>query len=122
MQFDAINEVNDRDKLVANTDNRLDSAMQYHFEWDPIKAAVNIEKHGVSFEQATEVFKDPIALSIYDQENSGEEERWVTLGQVQQQHYLVVIHTYRDQQNEAVTIRLISARPATKHEITQYEG
>lgn len=122
MQFDAINEVNDRDKLVANTDNRLDSAMQYHFEWDPIKAAVNIKKHGVSFEQATEVFKDPIALSIYDQENSGEEERWVTLGQVQQQHYLVVIHTYRDQQNEAVTIRLISARPATKHEITQYEG
>ena len=95
--------------------------MQYHFEWDPIKAAANIKKHGVSFEQATEVFKDPVALTIYDQGNSDDEERWVTLGQVQQ-HYLVVVHTYRDQQNDAVAIRLISARPATKHEITQYEG
>ncbi len=96
--------------------------MQYHFEWDPAKAATNAKKHGVSFELAAEVFKDPMALTIYDQGNSDEEDRWVTLGQVQQRHYLVVIHTYRGDQDNAVTIRLISARPATKHEIAQYEG
>jgi len=97
--------------------------MQYNFEWDPVKARSNAEKHGVTFERATEVFKDPMALTLYDEDNaSSEEERWITLGQANGQHYLVVVHTYRNQQDNAVTIRLISARPATKHEIKQYEG
>lgn len=91
--------------------------MHYH----PAKAATNLKKHGVSFEQVTEVFKDPIALTIYDDDNSDEEERWITLGQVQHQHYLVVIHTFRDSSAGTVRIRIISARPATKHEIKQYE-
>lgn len=80
--------------------------MRYQFEWNPAKAAANLKKHGVSFEQATAVFKDPVALTIYDEENSDEEERWITLGQVRHQHYLVVIHTYRD----------------SNAEIKQYEG
>lgn len=97
--------------------------MQYNFEWDPIKAKANISKHGVTFEHATAVFNDPIALTILDADNSNEnEERWVTLGQVNGQHYLVVVHTYRDEQEDSITIRLISARHATKHEIKQYEG
>lgn len=94
--------------------------MYNQFEWDPTKADANLKKHGVSFEQATEVFKDPVALTIYDGESGNEEDRWITLGQAQQQHYLVVVHTYRDGDN--VRIRIISARPATKHEIKQYEG
>jgi uncharacterized DUF497 family protein len=97
--------------------------MQYNFEWDPVKAQTNANKHGVTFEEATAVFNDPMALTIFDEDNSSDDEdRWVTIGQTNGQHYLVVIHTYRDQKNNTVTIRLISARPATKHEIKQYEG
>ncbi len=96
--------------------------MQYNFEWDPVKAHGNADKHGVTFELATEVFRDPIALTIYDEENSSaEEDRWITLGQVNGQHYLVVVHTYRDLDRDTVTVRLISARSATRHEIKQYE-
>ena len=95
--------------------------MHYHFEWDLDKAAANLKKHRVSFEQAAEIFKDPIALTVYDEDSSGDEERWVTLGQVQQQHYLVVVHTYHDREINVVRIRIISARPATKREIKQYE-
>ncbi len=97
--------------------------MKYNFEWDPIKAQINARKHGVTFEQASGVFKDPMALSVFDEYSSNEDEaRWVTLGQTNGQHYLVVVHTYRNQSESAVTIRLISARRATKHEIKQYEG
>jgi uncharacterized DUF497 family protein len=96
--------------------------MRYQFEWDLAKAAANLKKHGISFQQATEVFKDPMALTIYDEENSDEEDRWVTLGQVRRQYYLVVVHTYRNNRANTVRIRVISARPATKTEIKQYEG
>ena len=97
--------------------------MQYNFEWDPVKAQANARKHGVTFEHATAVFKDPMALTIFDEDNSGEgEDRWVTLGRADGEHYLVAVHTYRHQDNEAATIRLISARSATRHEIKQYEG
>ena len=96
--------------------------MQYNFEWDPRKARTNAQKHGVNFSEATEVFSDPLALTIFDDENSDDlEDRWVTLGQVNGQHCLVVVHTYRNQTEDTVTIRLISARPATKYEIKQYE-
>lgn len=96
--------------------------MLYNFTWDPVKAQSNRTKHGVSFEQATEVFKDSLALSIFeDQHSNDEEERWVTLGKTGEQHYLVVVHTFRDEQTNVVTVRIISARPATKHEIKQYQ-
>lgn len=97
--------------------------MHYNFEWDPVKAQSNANKHGVTFEQATAVFNDPMALTIFDDDNSNDDEdRWITLGQANGQFYLVVVHTYRNQGEKAVTIRLISARPANKHEIKQYEG
>jgi len=51
-----------------------------------------------------------------------DEDRWITLGLTDGQHYLVVIHTYRDEQDDTITIRLISARDATKHEIAHYQG
>lgn len=95
--------------------------MRYQFEWDPDKAVVHLKKHGVSFELATDVFKDPMTLTLYDEDNSDEGDRWITLGQVQQ-NYLVVVHTYRDSEDNTVRIRIISARPATKAEIKQYEG
>ena len=52
----------------------------YHFEWDPTKAHTNVAKHGVTFQRATLVFRDPLALSLYDAEHSDTEDRWATLG------------------------------------------
>lgn len=67
--------------------------MQYNFEWDPAKATFNAHKHRVTFEQATDVFKDPMALTIYDEDTSNnEEDRWITIGQINGQHYRVVVH------------------------------
>ena len=53
---------------------------EYQFEWDPVKAGINYKKHGISFERAAGVFKDPMAISIFDKDHSRFEERWVTLG------------------------------------------
>lgn len=96
--------------------------MQYNFEWDPAKAASNAAKHGVTFDQAIDVFKDPMALTVYeDQESAPDEDRWVTLGVVNNQHYLLVVHTFREQEADSVTIRVISARRASTREIKHYE-
>lgn len=95
--------------------------IQYNFEWNPNKAAANVKEHGISFELATEVFKDPLAISTYDDEHSEMEDRWATLGETQGKRYIVAIHTYTEHQDGTTTIRMISARDATKHEIRQYE-
>ena len=52
----------------------------YNFEWDPTKAQINLNKHKISFEKATTIFHDSNAISIYDEEHSYEEERWITMG------------------------------------------
>ncbi len=54
--------------------------MRYRFEWDPAKEKANIHKHKVSFRKAATVFRDPNQLSIYDQEHSEDEDRWITMG------------------------------------------
>jgi uncharacterized DUF497 family protein len=94
---------------------------EYIFEWDPVKAAENVRKHGVTFEEASLVFRDPLARSGYDDEHSSsEEERWVTLG-LSRQELLVVVHTSVEYMR-AVTVRIISARLATRNERRNYEG
>jgi uncharacterized protein len=95
--------------------------VEYNFEWDPSKARSNQSKHGVSFQQASQVFRDPMALTLFDEEHSLDEERWTTLGQLADGQYILVIHTF-EQQGDRVDIRIISARKATKNEIRQYEG
>ena len=50
------------------------------FEWDPAKSAKNVRKHKVDFERASEVFQDPLEISIPDQDHSAREERWITMG------------------------------------------
>jgi uncharacterized DUF497 family protein len=86
------------------------------FEWDPVKNASNIKKHGISFDEAIYVFTDKNALSILDEDNIIEEDRWITLGTIPEGKTLVVVHTERS--NDC--IRIISARKATKNEIKQY--
>ena len=67
------------------------------------------------------VFRDPLALTVFDEAHSEDEERWATLGQAENRQYLVVIHTFEQASPSEVRIRLISARAATKHEIDDYE-
>jgi uncharacterized DUF497 family protein len=93
--------------------------MQLHFEWDPVKAASNLHKHGVSFETATRVFADPNALMQHDRVKDGEE-RWLAIGVVEGFVMLTVAHViYEDDQIE--TIRIISARRADRNERRRYE-
>ena len=94
--------------------------MQYNFEWDPAKARQNLRKHGVSFERASEVFLDPLMISVEDEEHSEDEERWATLGRDKSSVVLVVIHTFREMDADNCSIRLISARRATRREAKQY--
>jgi len=96
--------------------------LQYNFEWDPYKAKQNLRKHNVSFERAAEVFLDPLAISIYDEEHSLDEDRWFTMGKDHTNLILVVIHTFHEESIDNCRIRFISAREATKKEIKQYEG
>ncbi|KZZ60057.1 MAG: BrnT family toxin [Oleiphilaceae bacterium] len=92
---------------------------KYKFEWDANKAASNIKKHGVSFEEAKSVFYDNAARLIPDPDSSEGEERFILLGQSSYLKTLVVCHCYRDSED---TIRIISARKADKRESKQYEG
>jgi len=91
------------------------------FEWDRRKSESNQKKHGVSFEEAREVFDDPLHLSILDHRFSYFEERWITVGQTVQRRVVVVANLYFDDDGEEV-VRIISAREATANERRQYEG
>ena len=91
-------------------------AMPLHFEWDEAKAGSNFAKHGVSFEEASTVFGDPLSLTIPDPAHSQREDRWIVLGHSHQRRLLVVVHTERGD-----NIRIISARRASRHERKSYE-
>ena len=86
------------------------------FEWDPLKARINVRKHGVSFEEALTVFWDPFASTTLDHYHSYEEHRFITLGVSAEHRLLLVSYTERDG-----VIRLISARLANRRERQMYE-
>lgn len=87
------------------------------------KAVSNLQKHGVSFEEAATVFSDSNQISIYDDLHSGSEDRWITLGISAKGKLLVVCHTFflENRKEKQVTIRLISSRKAVKKEAYQYK-
>jgi uncharacterized DUF497 family protein len=87
------------------------------FEWDTAKAVANARKHGVSFEEAQSVFYDEFAVQFFDEEHSGDEERFLLLGMSTGARLLLVCHCERD---AGGVIRIISARKATKRESTFY--
>ena len=89
------------------------------FEWDDQKNQLNCTKHNVTFELACQVFDDPLHSVIFDRIVDGEE-RWHALGNVMNRHVLLVVHTYRNKEDEEI-IRIISARRASSHERRQYE-
>ena len=86
------------------------------FEWDPAKAKTNLQKHGVSFEEASTVFDDPNSITIDDDAHSDEELRFVTMGWSDAGRLVTVCHCDRKQR-----IRVINARPAEQYEQRQYE-
>ena len=90
--------------------------MALTFEWDQKKASSNLQKHGVSFEEAATAFGDPLSLTIPDPDHSLEEDRFVLIGESQKERLLVVAHAERSD-----TIRIISARLATRGERKSYE-
>ncbi|MGO9484161.1 MAG: BrnT family toxin [Rhodomicrobium sp.] len=94
---------------------------RYEFDWDPAKAARNLTKHRISFDQAMTVFLDPLSLSRLDDEHGSDEERWVTIGLSRDTGLIVVVHTYVEIGEDRAYIRIISARRPTKNEQRQYE-
>jgi len=86
-----------------------------NYEWDPAKAAGNLRKHRVDFADAVTALEDPLAVTVQDDRHG--EQRFVTLGQDAEGHLLVVAYAWQEQ-----TIRIISARRATRHERMEYEG
>ena len=89
------------------------------FTWDPDKNLLNQAKHdGISFEEAKTVFYDDFARLIHDPDHSDEEDRFLLLGLSENPRLLIVCHCYRDSDS---VIRIISARKATKKEVSVYE-
>jgi hypothetical protein len=86
------------------------------FEWDSAKAVENLTKHGVSFQEAATVFRDPLSATGADPDHSIGEERFITFGVSTSGRRLVVAHT-----EDGDTIRIITARPATAAERKIYE-
>ncbi len=87
------------------------------FEWEPAKAAANLKKHRVSFDEAVTVFYDPLAATFGDPDHSDDESRLVTVGYSARGRLLVVCHVDR-----GGATRLISARRATARERKRHEG
>lgn len=96
--------------------------MALGFEWDPAKAAANVAKHGVSFDEAATVFADPLSATVPDPDHSLGEARLIIFGMSARGRVLVVMHTERGTAGTPdAAIRLISARLATRPERTAYE-
>jgi uncharacterized protein len=91
--------------------------MSMRFEWDLTKAESNLRKHDVSFDEAVTVFKDPLAYIFDDETHSEEEHREIIIGMSTLRLMILVCFVERLEN----IIRIISARPATRQEIKDYE-
>jgi uncharacterized protein len=90
--------------------------MALEFEWDPAKAELNFKEHGVSFDDATTVFRDPLSITIVDPDHSDFEDRFLDIGISHRGQLLVISYTERKDK-----IRIVSARRATRTERKSYE-
>ena len=99
----------------------MSTEIVYDFEWDAAKALSNAAKHGVTFDRAATVFRDALALTVFDSAHSQSEERWFTLGVDAGGALLAVAHTYQATGPASARARLISAREATPRERRFYE-
>ncbi|WP_053982303.1 BrnT family toxin [Marinagarivorans algicola] len=86
-----------------------------YFEWDEVKNAINIQKHGIDFNDVKDLFNHPMLTLLDTREDYGED-RWIGVGWIQQ---LIGVVVYVERHED--TIRIISARKATKNEVRRYE-
>ena len=86
------------------------------FEWDPKKAAANLRKHKVPFDEAATIFGDPLGTTVTDPDHSADEERYISVGLSNRHRLLIVAHVDRGER-----VRLISARELTSTEREDYE-
>jgi uncharacterized DUF497 family protein len=93
---------------------------QFQFEWDEFKEAANLRKHGVSFELAATVLRDPRLLTVADLEHSETDERWFSIGWAEHGKILSIVYLWSESDPATTKIRLISAREATQTEIRDY--
>jgi hypothetical protein len=91
-----------------------------YFEWDEWKETENFIKHKLSFAESVYIFRDQRILTVYEEENSDAEDRWISIG-LSRNGLLVVVHTHRISEGKE-TIRIISARKANKAETIQYNA
>ena len=96
---------------MNDDDDEKEQEEKLQFDWDPKKARRNLRKHGISFEEASTIFDDPLYISFLDAEHSAEEERHITIGMSNKVRLLMAAHTERKKM-----VRIISARKATKNE------
>jgi uncharacterized DUF497 family protein len=89
--------------------------------WNDKKEKENIKKHGINFTEAAEIFDDPLHISLLDTRFNYFEERWITIGATRKGSITIVGHLYIVQHDGEETIRIITARKATKREIREYE-
>jgi uncharacterized protein len=90
--------------------------MALQFVWDARKAAANLRKPGVSFTEAAAAFGDPLSITMPDPDHSQDDDRFLLIGQSARQHLVIVAHVQRGD-----TIRIISARLASRRERIAYE-
>ena len=90
--------------------------MSLKFEWNPRKAASNLSKHGVSFQEALTAFADPLARIFDDEDHSIKEQREIIIGHSAKERLLVVCFTAQGE-----SVRILSARKATRRERKEYE-
>ena len=90
--------------------------MSLRFQWDPAKADANLRKHGVAFEEAITVFRNPLAAIFDDDQHSGDEAREIIVGHSQRRRLLIVIFVERGE-----FVRIVSARTCTRREQSDYE-
>ena len=95
--------------------------MKVIFEWDGNKARSNLEKHGISFDEARTIFADPLLITFVDEFHSDKEERFISIGLSDKKRVLLAVHTELEKKNETVVIRIISCRKATQAERKRYE-
>lgn len=95
--------------------------MTINVGWDKEKARTNLIKHKISFDEASKVFEDPLAVTIPDHDHGGRDERWITVGLGAVDRTLFVVHTWIEFADDDIFVRIISARKATRHETRQYQ-
>jgi uncharacterized DUF497 family protein len=103
--------------VVSEERDVVTAANGLTFEWGAQKASNNLAKHGVSFHDAATAFGDPLSITIGDPAHSNGEQRFLLIGRASNGKVVVVVHVERRENR----LRLISARPATRRELKDYE-